>query len=219
MSKAVFTWSSGKDSAFALNEMMNDGKHDVVALLTTVTRDYGRISMHGVREELLDLQAAAIGLPVEKVYINTKASNEDYEKAMGDMLARFREEGVFTVGIGDIFLEDLRKYREERLAEVGMVAEFPIWQRDTTELAQEFIDKGFKAVVTCVDTEVMDGAFSGREYDASFLKDLPEGIDPCGENGEFHSFCYDGPMFKKPVPIERGEVVLKHDRFMFCDLI
>ena len=203
----------------ALYELQMQGIYDVAALLTTVTRDYGRVSMHGVREDLLDRQAEALRLPLDKVYIGAGASNEDYEAAMRDTLYRYRERGVQRVVFGDIFLEDLKKYREGNLARVGMQALFPLWKRDTAELAHTFVDLGFKAVVTCVDSEYLDGGFSGRDYDERFLADLPPTVDPCGENGEFHSFVYDGPIVREGVRFERGEVVLRDNRYYFCDLV
>ncbi len=203
----------------ALYELQMQGTCDVAALLTTVTRDYGRVSMHGVREELLDRQARALHLLLDKVYIGAGASNEDYEAAMRDTLYRYREQGIQRVVFGDIFLEDLRKYREDNLARVGMQALFPLWKRDTAELAHTFVDLGFKATVTCVDSEYLDRGFAGRDYDESFLADLPPAVDPCGENGEFHSFVYDGPVFREGVRFGRGEVVIRDNRFYFCDLV
>jgi uncharacterized protein (TIGR00290 family) len=215
----LFTWSGGKDSAMALYELQMQGACDVAALLTTVTRDYGRVSMHGVREELLDRQAEPLRLPLDKVYIGAGASNEDYEAAMRDALYRYRERGVQRVVFGDIFLEDLRKYREDNLARVGMQAMFPLWKRDTAELARMFVDVGLETTVTCVDSEYLDGNFAGRDYDEQFLADLPPTVDPCGENGEFHSFVYDGPIFREGVRFEKGEVVLRDNRYYFCDLV
>lgn len=203
----------------ALYELRKKADYEVLALITTITSDYKRVSMHGTREELLDRQAASIGLPLDKVYMTAKADNAEYEQAMEAMLLKYQAKGVTHVALGDIFLEDLRKYREEKLALVGMQGLFPVWKRDTKEMAQTFIDLGFRTIIACVDTQVLDGSFAGREYDASFLADLPEGVDPCGENGEFHSFCYDGPIFSEPVRFTTGEKVLKLERFMFCDLI
>ena len=174
--------------------------------------------MHGVRRELLEMQARSIGIPLETVSITKDASNEEFEEKIGKVLKRYRDMSVLTVVFGDIFLEDLRKYREENLEKAGMKALFPVWKRNTTEIAGEFIDLGFKAVITCVDTRMLDGSFAGREYDMNFIAALPENVDPSGENGEFHSFVYDGPIFKKPVPIKRGKSVLRDGRFCFCDI-
>jgi len=217
--KAILSWSGGKDSALALYELRRTGLYDVVGLVTTVTEDYGRVSMHGVREALLAEQAEALGLALLCVTIPADCSNEVYEKRMRKLLEEQTAFGVFTVAFGDIFLEDLRQYRESRLAEVSMKAVFPLWKRDTRSLARSFVQLGFKAVVTCVDSQALDGWFAGRDFDESFLRDLPAGVDPCGENGEFHSFVWDGPVFARPVPIERGEVVVREGRFWFCDLL
>jgi uncharacterized protein (TIGR00290 family) len=217
--KLVFTWSGGKDCAMALYELQRTDRYEVSALLTTVTEDYDRISMHGVRRELLERQAESLGLLLEKILIGKDSSNEDYEARMKDTLARHQNRGVELVAFGDISLQDLRQYREDNLAKLGMKALFPLWNRDTTELAQSFVDAGFKAVVTCVDSNVLDGAFVGREFDGQFLSDLPATVDPCGENGEFHSFVYDGPIFRTPIVYEKGEIVLRDGRFWYCDLI
>ncbi len=216
--KAIFCWSGGKDSALALHELQTAGTHEVVALLTTVTAGYDRISMHGVRRALLQAQAAAIGLPVREVAITQAASNGEYERAMGAALAAARAEGVTVCVFGDIFLEDLRRWREERLARVGLQGLFPIWRRDTRELIREFLARGFRTVVVCVDPRVMPSSFAGREIDEQFLRDLPVGVDPCGENGEFHTFTYDGPIFRAPVRWQHGAVVSR-EGFIFCDLV
>jgi uncharacterized protein (TIGR00290 family) len=217
--KVLFTWSGGKDSVLALYELQIRQDYEVVALLTTLTEDYDRISMHGVRSLLLERQANSLGLPIEKVYISKNSSNEEYEASMTEVLQKYLTSGVSSVGFGDIFLEDLRKYREDHLSKIGMKAVFPIWKRDTTELAHEFIDLDFKAVITCVDSNVLDKIFIGRLFDEHFLSELPANVDPCGENGEFHSFVYDGPIFQKRVSYERGEINLRDNRFWYCDLI
>jgi uncharacterized protein (TIGR00290 family) len=217
--KLVFCWSGGKDSAFALYEIMKDERYEVVSLLTTVTEGYDRISVHGIRRELLEAQAESIGLPLHKVYIAQKSSNEDYEEKMKDATLYFKSQGVNTVGFGDIFLEDLKKYREDNLAKVGMKAVFPIWGRKTSELIKEFVDVGFKAALSCVDGEVLDGSFSGKIIDESFAADLPENVDPCGENGEYHSFVFAGPIFKREIPFKFGERVLREERFYYCDFL
>ena len=217
--KVVFCWSGGKDSAMALYELLRGGAHEVVALLSTVNGDYGRVAMHGVREELLERQAVALGLPLEKVYLSRHSSNEEYEAGMAAALEKCKTQGVSTVAFGDIFLEDLKKYREDNLARAGMKAHFPIWERETADLARTFISLGFGALITCVDTQALDGEFCGRPYDAAFLADLPETVDPCGENGEFHSFVHAGPLFCHPIAVKTGEIVLRDDRFAFCDLL
>jgi len=219
MKQVLYAWSGGKDSAMALHEIRKSGEYDIAALMTTVTEDYDRVSMHGIRRVLVEQQAESIGLPLEKVFITKDADNAEYEDRMREFLTGYRERGVIGVVFGDIFLEDLKKYREDKLAQVRMDAVFPIWKRDTKEMSQTFINLGFRAVITCVDTEALDGEFSGREYDESFLADLPENVDPCGENGEFHSFVYDGPVFREPVKWSRGEVVLREGRFCFCDVV
>jgi uncharacterized protein (TIGR00290 family) len=217
--KVVLTWSGGKDCAMALYELQRTDRYEVSALLTTVTEDYDRISMHGVRRELLERQADSLHIPLEKILIAKDSSNDDYEAKMRDTLARHQSRGVELVAFGDISLQDLRQYREDNLAKLGLKAMFPLWDRDTAELARSFLDAGFKAVVTCVDSNLLDGAFVGREFDGQFLSDLPSTVDPCGENGEFHSFVYDGPIFRNPVSHEKGEIVLRDGRFWYCDLI
>jgi len=217
--KILFAWSGGKDSAMALHEIRKNPDIEVVALLTTVTRDYDRISMHGVRRELLRKQAESIGLPLEEVFISPKSSNEEYEAAMRETLERYKATGVEAVAFGDLFLEDLRKYREDKLAEVGMTGVFPLWMRDTSELAREFIFLGFKAVVSCADSQAGTGAFAGRDFDEQLLAELPGTCDPCFENGECHSFVYAGPIFSEPIAVKKGEVVLRDERFYYCDIL
>ena len=217
--RVLVTWSGGKDSALALYELQNAQCYSVAALLTTVTEDYDRISMHGVRRVLLEQQAQSLGLSLEKLYITRNSSNEEYEAKMKDKLLQYKDRGVTSVVFGDIFLEDLRKYREINLARVGMKGVFPIWKRDTTELARTFIGLGFRAVITCVDSNALDGKFAGRYFDNRFLSELPAKVDPCGENGEFHSFVYDGPIFSGRIRFRRGKVVLRDDRFYFRDLV
>lgn len=214
--KVLFAWSGGKDSAMALHELRRIGGYEVVALLTTVTEEYDRISMHGVRNILLERQASSLKIPLERVLITRNSSDRDYELRMSEALGRRSD--VRAVCFGDIFLEDLRSYRENNLAKKGMTGLFPIWKKDTGFLARKFVELGFKAIITCVDTEVLDRSFAGRHYDESLIEDLPAGVDPCGENGEFHTFVYDGPIFEKPVGLVRGERVLREGRFCFCDL-
>jgi uncharacterized protein (TIGR00290 family) len=215
----LLAWSGGKDSTMALYTLRRSRRHSVAALLTTVNEHYQRISMHGVRQTLLERQAAALGLPVHPVYLSQTSSNDEYESRMEAALRIYQSQGVETVAFGDIFLEDLRAYRERNLTRIGMSGLFPIWKRDTRELVHTFIRLGFKAVVTCVDTQALDAEFAGRMIDEDFVRDLPPGVDPCGENGEFHSFVFDGPLFRQPVRISIGEKVLRDERFCFRDLI
>ena len=217
--KVIFTWSGGKDSTMALYELQREKRYEVAALLTSVTEDYDRISMHGVRRVLLEQQAQSLGYPLEIVYLTKNSSNEEYEARLKEKLLQYKARGVSSAVFGDIFLEDLRKYRENNLAQVGMKGIFPIWKRDTGELAHTFIDLGFKAVITCIDSNVLDKRFAGRTYDERFLSELPASVDPCGENGEFHSFVYDGPIFRNKIHLRKGRVVLRDNRFYFCDLV
>ena len=217
--KVLFTWSGGKDSAMSLYELRKSHDYQIAALLTSITEDYDRISMHGVRRVLLEQQARSLGLPLEMLYITRNSSNEEYEAKLKEKLLQYKSQGVSSAVFGDIFLEDLRKYRENNLAQVGMKGIFPIWKRDTTELAHTFIDLGFKAIITCVDSKVLDGKFVGRYFGNQFLSELPATVDPCGENGEFHSFVYDGPIFNERIRFRRGKIVLRDNRFYFCDLV
>jgi len=217
--KILMAWSSGKDSALALDAVLADERLEVVSLLTTVTAEYDRVSMHGVREELLDMQADALGLPLCKVTIRPDASNDDYESRMAAALDPFCRQGVSAVAFGDVFLADVRKYREEKLAKAHLRGIFPIWRQDTAALARRFVGQGFKAVVTCVDTQQLGADFAGRDFDEGFLAELPAGVDPCGENGEFHTFVHDGPVFRRPLRVSRGDIVMRQERFCYCDLI
>jgi uncharacterized protein (TIGR00290 family) len=217
--KVLFSWSGGKDSAIALYEIQKSQSYEVVALMTTVTINYDRVSVHGLRRILLEQQADSLGFPLEKIFISKNASNEEYESKTQEVLLKHLATGVSSVVFGDIFLEDVRKYREDNLAKVGMKGVFPVWKRDTTELAHEFIDLRFKAVVICVDSRALDKTFVSRIFDKKFLSELPPTVDPCGENGEFHSFVYDGPMFKESISHTTGEVILRDSRFYYCDLL
>lgn len=219
MEPILLSWSGGKDCAMALYELRSGGGYEVAALLTTVTVPYDRVSMHGVRRELLERQAAAVGLPLEVAYIPASSTTAEYERSMAAALEKYRAAGIRKTAFGDIFLEDLRRYREEKLSMAGMEALFPLWKRDTAALAETFCALGFEAIVTCVDTAALDREFSGRKLDRAFFASLPETVDRCGENGEYHSFAYDGPIFSSPVRFETGERVLRDDRFYFCDLI
>ena len=189
-----------------------------MGLLTILTEDYDRVSMHGVRRSLLQRQAESLHLPLQQIFISKKASNEEYETKMQAMLAKFRKAGVSSVIFGDIFLEDIRKYREDNLSKIGMKAIFPIWQRNTAQLAQTFVDLGFKAIVTCIDSKVLSKTFAGRIINEHFLAEIPPNVDPCGENGEFHSFVFDGPIFKSRISYTIGQIVSR-DSFYFCDLV
>jgi uncharacterized protein (TIGR00290 family) len=214
----LFCWSGGKDSAMALHALQLAKGHRVTALLTTVTEEYDRISMHGVRRVLLERQAESIGLPPHAVLIPPQCVNTTYEARMKAALSEYLSRGIQRVAFGDIFLEDLRVYREKNLAQVGMEGIFPIWKRDTRELASELLRMRFQAIAVCVDPRVLDSSFAGRMLDESFFADLPPGVDPCGENGEFHTFVFDGPIFRTPVRFVAGEKVLR-DGFWFCDLL
>jgi len=217
--KVLFSWSGGKDSALALREVLTNGEFEIAALLTTVTEDYDRISMHGVRRTLLERQADSLGFPLEIVPISKNSSNEEYEANMRRVLTKHLATGVSSVAIGDVLLEDVRQYRESNLAKIGMKGIFPLWRRDTRELVYTFIDLGFKAIITCVDSQALSKENAGRALDRQFVDELAPSVDPCGENGEYHSFVYDGPIFREPIRHTVGEVVLRDDRFYFCDLI
>jgi uncharacterized protein (TIGR00290 family) len=214
----LFCWSGGKDSAMALHALLQDRQVLVVALLTTVTEGYDRISMHGVRRELLQRQAQSIGLPLHEVFIPSECVNLVYEERMEAALRDHFENGIRKVAFGDIFLEDLRAYREKNLARIGMTALFPIWKRDSRELIDSFHAHGFRCIAVCVNPKLLDRSFAGRELDASFFADLPTRVDCCGENGEFHTFAFDGPIFKEAVRFHVGERV-DRDSFVFCDLL
>lgn len=217
--KVLLAWSGGKDSSLALHEIDRTDAYRVSALLTTVTEDYDRISMHGVRRQLLEVQARSLGYSLEVVLIPKGCTNEEYESAMREVLERWSGQGVTGVVFGDIYLEDVRVYRERNLSRIGMKGVFPLWGSVTSDLVQRFIDLGFKAVVTCVDGEALSGEYVGRDYDQRFLEQLPEAVDPCGENGEFHTFVYDGPLFRERIDFTRGEIVLRENRFYYCDLL
>jgi uncharacterized protein (TIGR00290 family) len=218
VAKAWLSWSSGKDSAFALHEVRRAGELEVVGLLTTLTSAFGRVSMHGVREELLDAQAAAAGLACHKVAIPWPCSNDDYEQRITAALRSAREQGVTEIVFGDLFLADIREYRERLLAGVGMTPVFPLWGRDTRALAHAMVDAGLRAHLTCVDPRRLDRRFAGRTFDAALLAELPADVDPCGEHGEFHTFVTHGPMFDRAIAVRSGEIV-DRDGFVFADLL
>jgi uncharacterized protein (TIGR00290 family) len=216
----VMSWSGGKDCALALHELRADPQYDVLGLMTSVSQEFRRVSHHGVRESLLEAQAEAIGLPLIKIYLPSSnaapCTNEIYEEIMGKAMDDLKSRGVFTVGFGDLFLEDLRAWREDNLAKANMSGVFPIWKRDTRQLSRQIIAMGFNAVLSCVEGKLGPG-YVGRAYDERLLADLPAEIDPCGEYGEFHSFVHDGPCFARPVPIEVGEIVIRDGRH-YADL-
>jgi uncharacterized protein (TIGR00290 family) len=218
MSKVLLSWSSGKDSAWALHVLRQDPSVHVEALLTTFNESADRVAMHAVRRTLVEAQAAVAGLPLWPVLIPSPCPNEIYEDRMRDAMAHARAEGFTHVAFGDLFLEDVRLYREERLAGTGLTPIFPLWSLPTDTLARTMLDGGLDAVLTCVDPRQLDAGFAGRRYDASLLKDLPAGVDPCGERGEFHSFCCAGPMFSRPIPVVPGEIVTR-DGFVFADVV
>lgn len=238
--KSYFNWSGGKDSALAIYHLLQKSDYNVEKLITSVNSTYDRISMHGVRTALLEQQASSLGLPLQKLLLADQPTMSEYNEAMAKLTAELKGEGFTHALFGDIFLEDLRKYREDKLAEQGLKAHFPLWKRDTTELIHEFIDLGFKTITVCVKAELLDAHFVGRIIDKDFLNELPPGVDPCGENGEFHSFVFDGPIFHEPIPFSIGEKVFReyqapknkedncsfNDRpvspamgFWFCDLL
>lgn len=208
MKPAVFCWSGGKDSAFCLHKVLQEKQYEVKYLLTTVNEQFRRISMHGVREELLDLQAASIGIPLVKIYVN-EGTNAEYERKMEDALLKFKKEGIEHVIFGDIFLEDLRKYREDNLAKAGMMAVFPLWKLDTGSLLKDFIALEYKTVVCCTNDAFLGEEWVGRFIDDAFIASLPLCVDPCGENGEYHTFCFDGPLFKTALKVSAGKKIYK----------
>ena len=216
--KAWVAWSSGKDSVWALHAARRSNAVEVVGLLTTVTEAYGRVSMHGVREELLQAQARALGLPLYSAYIPTPCPDEAYEEVMRRAMGEAGRDGVTQIVFGDLFLEDIRAYREKQLGAIGMEAHFPLWGRDTAALAREMIAGGVRACVTCLDPRKIGREFAGREFDLEFLTLLPAGVDPCGENGEFHTFAWDGPAFAHPVRVRTGETV-EREGFIFTDVL
>jgi uncharacterized protein (TIGR00290 family) len=209
MKKAYFNWSSGKDSSLALYKILQQKEYDVQKLITNVNQDYQRVSMHGLHEDLLDAQAESIGIPLEKIYFPAEVTMDLYNQRMKEKTAELKEAGLVNGIFGDIFLEDLRAYRDSKLQEVGITGVYPLWKQDTKELLREFLALGFKTITVCVNAKLLGEEFVGRVIDEDFINELPEGVDVCGENGEFHTFCYDGPIFKKPVEFEIGEKVLK----------
>ena len=216
--KAWLAWSTGKDSAWALHTLRQRREFDVVALLTTVNQTHARVAMHAVREALLEIQARAAGLPLITVPIPSPCSNEVYEAAMAAAMKRAQEEGVTHVAFGDLFLEDIRRYREERLAPTGITPLFPIWRSDTRALAEEMLGAGLRAIITCVDPTRLSPEFAGKIWDEGLVRDFPATVDPCGENGKFHTFAFAGPMFSQSICIQPGEIV-ERDGFVFADVL
>ncbi|WP_372920521.1 diphthine--ammonia ligase [Salegentibacter sp.] len=239
MKKAYLNWSSGKDAAFALYQVQKEGEFDVQKLVSTVNTETNRVSMHGLRVKLMQQQADAIGIPLQLIKLDGNVSMQAYNELMEIETEKLLNEGFNYSIFGDIFLEDLREYREKQLGEIGIKAVFPLWKKDTSQLMQDFLEAGFKAIVVCVNAEKIDKSFCGRLIDESFLKDLPSDVDPCGENGEFHTFVYDGPIFREPISFEIGEIVERSytssgdkdddcfsekkenwdTRFFYCDLL
>lgn len=209
MKKAYFNWSTGKDSALALYKIFQNKEFEIGTLLTNVNGEFGRVSMHGLREELLEEQVKQIGLPLQRIHFPGDVSMSLYDEIMKEAMQKILEEKYEYAVFGDIFLEDLKAYRDKKLKEVGLEGIYPLWKQDTTILLQEFLNLGFKAITVCVNAKLLDESFVGRIIDQSFIDDLPEGVDICGENGEFHTFVFDGPIFKKPVSFEIGEKVLR----------
>jgi uncharacterized protein (TIGR00290 family) len=216
--KVLLSWSSGKDSAWALHVLRNDLRVDVAALLTTFNDAADRAAMHAVRRELVEAQAAAAGLPLWRIPLPAPCPNDIYEARMRDAVRRARDEGFTHVAFGDLFLEDVRRYREDKLAGSGLAPMFPLWGRPTPGLAREMLAGGLSAVITCVDPRQLDPRFAGRRFDAALLDDLPATVDPCGERGEFHTFCCAGPMFGRSIDVEAG-IVVERDGFVFADLV
>ena len=216
--KLLLSWSSGKDSAWTLHVLRQKNEYDIVGLVTTINENFSRVAMHGVREELLQAQAEAAGLPLWRVPLPHPCANDEYERRMRALIARAVVAGVTHMAFGDLFLEDIRAYREKQLAGTGIEPVFPLWGLDTHKLARDMVTGGLRAKLSCVDPKHLTRAFAGRTFDETLLADFPAGVDPCGERGEFHSFCYAGPMFHRPVALTTGEVV-ERDGFVFVDLL
>lgn len=214
----LLSWSSGKDSAWALHTLRQNPEIELAGLFCTVNQEFSRVAMHGVRTELLQRQADAVGLPLHIIYIPYPCSNEQYAQVMSEFVEQAKRDGIECFAFGDLFLEDVRRYREERLQGTGIEPIFPLWGANTAELSQTMVAAGLKSVLTCVNPKLLSKAFSGRTFDAELLRDLPPKLDPCGENGEFHSFAFAGPMFTQPIPFTIGETV-ERDGFVFTDLV
>ena len=214
----LLSWSSGKDSAWALHTLRQNPEIELVGLFCTVNQEFSRVAMHGVRTELLQRQAQAAGLPLHIIYIPYPCSNEQYAQVMSEFVEQAKSDGVTHFAFGDLFLEDVRRYREEHLQGTGITPVFPLWGANTVELSQTMVAVGLKSVLTCVNPKQLPKEFAGRTFDAALLRDLPQDVDPCGENGEFHSFAFAGPMFAQPIPFTIGETV-ERDGFVFTDLV
>ena len=230
MIQTFFNWSGGKDSSYTLYKVLQEGRYEVKALLTNISEEYERISMHGVRKELLIAQAQQLNIPLHTLALPKRIDMEAYGKLVNDKIADFKQAGIDTAVFGDIFLEDLRKYREDQLAKVGIQAAFPIWKKDTRELVEEFIELGFKAYVVCCNARLMGDEFVGCLIDEDFLSNLPKEVDPCGENGEFHSYVFAGPIFQEEIQVKVGEKILRSykqddeetnwdSEYWYCDLV
>ncbi len=229
MLKTYFNWSTGKDSAFALYSLLKDDRYSLDLLLTSVNKDFDRVSMHGLRRELLEAQIKEVNLPFECIELSQKTTMEEYESVLSEKVKSLKERGFTIAGFGDIFLEDLKAYRENHLSKFGIDCVFPLWKINTKTLLQDFLSKGFKTIVICINGSKLDPSFCGRIIDQKFIDDLPEDVDPCGENGEFHTFCFDGPIFKNPIQFQKGEVVKREYEnlenssekvpYYFCDLL
>ncbi len=229
MTKTYFNWSTGKDSALALYHLLKDDSYQVDQLLTSVNSSFDRVTMHGLRRSLLEKQIDALGIPCDTIELPENPDMETYGKLMWEGVEKLKKQGYTTAGFGDIFLEDLRDYRENQLKELEVDCVFPLWKRDTKELMKEFLSLGFKSIVICINGQLLDESFVGRELDDAFLNDLPDNVDPCGENGEFHTFCYDGPIFQHPVSFKIGEKTYReypspnedeaNYGYWFCDLL
>jgi len=219
--KVILSWSGGKDSAFSLYKIMNENELECVGLLTTFTKEYDRVTMHGVRCSLIEKQASLLNIPLEKVYIPKNCSIEEYGIIMKNVLIKYKEKGIKGFVFGDIFLEDVKSYREKMLYSEGFKGHFPLWRKDTKEIVLQFIKLGFKAIVTCVNGEFLNSSYVGRELNEDFLRELPLTVDPAGENGEYHCFVYDGPLFNETIPIKIGEIVkqnIQGKTFYYCDI-
>ncbi len=218
MKKLWLSWSSGKDSAWALHLLRQQQEYEITGLITTINSAFDRVAMHGTRRELVELQAEAAGVPLIQAPLPWPCSNADYESAMKKICDRALAEGVSTIAFGDLFLADIRAYREQQLKGTGLEPIFPLWEMPTGQLARQMIHGGLRARLVCVDPKQLDPKFAGREFDLQLLSELPAGVDPCGEKGEFHSFVYDGPMFSRPIPVTMGETV-EREGFCYCDVL
>lgn len=216
--RLLLSWSSGKDSAWTLHRLRQSDDYEIVGLVTTVNQEFNRVAMHGVREQLLEAQADAAGLPLWRLPLPHPCPNTEYERIMRSLIERAQAAGVTHMAFGDLFLEDIRAYRERQLTGTGITPVFPLWGLETKQLARDMLAGGLRAHLTCVDSRQLDATFAGRAYDDALLDELPAGIDPCGEHGEFHTFCYAGPMFDRPLAVRTGEVVVR-DGFVFADLL